>query len=300
MPGPIIQNAFAYQVGPVQITGFGIAVLIAFLIAQIITERELVRREHDARQVGALIFAAVVGTFVGAKLYYVLIITHNWHDMFSRGGFVYWGGFIGAVVAVAWVIHRKRLPFLQIADVAGIAIAAGYAIGRTGCWAVGDDYGKPWDGPLAVAFPNGAPPSTVENMQNMFHVAVPAGLAPNFVLSVYPTQLMEVALGFMMFGILWRLRDHRHAAGWLFGLYGVLAGLERFVIEFYRAKDDRFLVSGLSTAQGMAIAITIAGALWMAWCWRTGPNQRGIRDTSGEVEHAGLSGAVPVGNELHV
>ena len=65
-------------------------------------------------------------------------------------------------------------------------------------------------------------------------------MAPNTVLRVHPTQLYETALGFVMFLILWRLRDHKHAEGWLFGLYCVLAGLERFVIEFFRAKDDRF------------------------------------------------------------
>ena len=44
-----------------------------------------------------------------------------------------------------------------------------------------------------------------------------------------------------MFCILWRLRDHKHAEGWLFGVYCVLAGIERFIIEFFRAKDDRLV-----------------------------------------------------------
>lgn len=186
---------------------------------------------------------------------------------------------MGAAAAVAWVIHRRRLPFLQIADVAGIAIAAGYAVGRTGCWAVGDDYGKPWDGPLAVAFPQGAPPSTVANMRDLFHAAVPPGLPPDAVLAVYPTQLMEVVMGLAMFGVLWRLRDHRHAAGWLFGVYGVLAGLERFAVEFYRAKDDRFLVGGMTAAQAIALAIAVVGALWMFRYRRAGPDRAGIHAT---------------------
>ena len=58
--------------------------------------------------------------------------------------------------------------------------------------------------------------------------------------SVYPTQLLEVAIGMVMFGILWRMRDHKHAEGWLFGVCCVLAGVERFIVEFFRAKDDRF------------------------------------------------------------
>jgi phosphatidylglycerol:prolipoprotein diacylglycerol transferase len=83
------------------------------------------------------------------------------------------------------------------------------------------------------------------------------------VLSVHPTQLYEVALGFVMFLILWRLRDHKHAEGWLFGLYCVLAGVERFIIEFVRAKDDRFLFGTFTGAQVIAMAFAVGGAIWM-------------------------------------
>jgi phosphatidylglycerol:prolipoprotein diacylglycerol transferase len=83
------------------------------------------------------------------------------------------------------------------------------------------------------------------------------------VLSVYPTQLFEIAMGVGMFLILWRLRRHAHAEGWLFGLYCVLAGTERFIIEFFRAKDDRFF-GGMTLAQVIALAFVAGGALWMA------------------------------------
>ena len=91
-----------------------------------------------------------------------------------------------------------------------------------------------------------------------FHTPIPPGVAPNTVLVVYPTQLLEVALGFVMFLILWRLRDHKHAEGWLFGVYMVLAGIERFLVEFLRAKDDRFF-GAFTMAQMFAILFIIAG-----------------------------------------
>jgi phosphatidylglycerol:prolipoprotein diacylglycerol transferase len=82
--------------------------------------------------------------------------------------------------------------------------------------------------------------------------------------TVIPTQLVEVTLGFVMFVILWRLRDHKHAAGWLFGVYCLLAGIERFIVEFMRAKDDRFSIfGGFSTAQAIAFGIMIAGVAVM-------------------------------------
>lgn len=260
-PGTVVYP-LSYQVGPLQLTGFGLAVLLAFVIAQIIAQRELARRGHDPEPIGDLTIAAVIGGLLGGKVYYAILMG-DMGAILSRAGFVFWGGLIGGILVTYLVIRRKKLSFTRISDVGGIAIAAAYSVGRTGCWAVGDDYGRPWNGPLAVSFPEGAPPSTVANMTEMFNTPAPAGAAPNDVLSVHPTQLYETALGFVMFLVLWRFRDHKHAEGWLFGLYCVLAGIERFTIEFVRAKDDRFFFGGLTLAQVIAVLFAIGGALWM-------------------------------------
>src|SRR5688572_21267930 len=210
MPDAIIHHPTIINLGPLPITGFGLAVLLAFVISQIIAQRELTRRGHvrEANAVSDLILACVIGTLIGGKIYYVTLITHDWRDFLTRAGFVFWGGFMGSVAACWLVVWRKKLSFVGYADVGGICIAAGYAVGRTGCWAVGDDYGRPWNSRWAVAFPEGAPASTARNMEQQFGVPVPEGVAPDTVLSVYPTQLYETALGFVMFLILWRLRDH--------------------------------------------------------------------------------------------
>lgn len=258
----VVHQPLSYQVGPLQLTGFGLAVLLAFVIAQIVAQRELARRGHDPEPIGDLIFAAVVGGLLGGKLYYAMLMRDP-GAVLSRAGFVFWGGLMGGILVTYLVIRRKKLSFTRISDVGGPAIAAAYSIGRSGCWAVGDDYGRPFNGFGAVSFPNGAPPSTVANMTELFHIPAPPGSSPNQVLSVYPTQLYEVALGFIMFLILWRFRDHKHAEGWLFGLYCVLAGIERFIIEFVRAKDDRFFFGVFTGAQFIAVCFMIGGALWM-------------------------------------
>jgi phosphatidylglycerol:prolipoprotein diacylglycerol transferase len=247
---------------------------MAFVIGQVIAQRELARRGYDPEPIGDVVFAAVVGGLLGGKLYYAILMG-DLGAVFSRAGFVFWGGLIGGILASYIVIHRKHLPFTRISDVCAPALAAGYAIGRTGCWAVGDDYGRPFSGFGAVAFPNGAPPSTVANMTQLFHIVPPIGSSPNQVLSVYPTQLYETALGLVMFLILWRFRDHKHAEGWLFGLYCVLAGVERFIIEFVRAKDDRFF-GPLTTAQLIALSFAVGGAVWMYMRRNPRPDAPGI------------------------
>jgi len=271
----IVHQPLSYDVGPLQLTGFGLAVLMAFVIAQVMTQRELARRGHDPEPVGDIVFAAVIGGLLGGKIYYAILM-HDASAVFSRAGFVFWGGLIGGMLATYLVIHRKGLSFTRISDVAGIALAAGYSIGRTGCWAVGDDYGRPWNGPWAVSFPHGAPPSTVANMTQLFHIPAPPGSSPNQVLSVHPTQLYEVVLGFVMFLVLWRFRDHKHAEGWLFGLYCVLAGIERFIIEFVRAKDDRFFLGTFTMAQVIAVLFAIGGGVWMYVRRNSGPDAPGI------------------------
>jgi phosphatidylglycerol:prolipoprotein diacylglycerol transferase len=70
-------------------------------------------------------------------------------------------------------------------------------------------------------------------------------------------------MGFVMFLILWRFRAHTHKEGWLFGMYCILAGVERFIVEFFRAKDDRF-IAGLTVAQVIAITIATIGVAVMA------------------------------------
>ena len=227
-----------------------------FVVAQIIAQRELARRGHDTGAASNdMVFAAVLGTLIGAKLYYVVVL-RTLNAIFEPRRL----RVLGRLHRLASRCARGHAQEAASASAgsatsAASAIAAGYAVGRTGCWAVGDDYGRPWSGFLAVAFPEGAPPSTAANMAGAVRHSAAAGHAVRHgARRSIPTQLYETVIGFVMFAILWRLRDHKHAEGWLFGLYCVLAGLERFIIEFFRAKDDR-LFYGLTYAQVIAIGV---------------------------------------------
>jgi phosphatidylglycerol:prolipoprotein diacylglycerol transferase len=268
----IVHHPFSYKVGPLTLTGFGLAVLLSFVIAQYIAERELLRRGHDASPISDLIIAAVVGGLLGAKIYYVILFDRGWGGIFERAGFVFWGGLIGGTVAVLALAMYRKLSLARITDVGGICVAAAYAVGRTGCWAVGDDYGRPWQSRFAVQFPEGAPPSTGLVLNQEFGIDVPPD---NTVYAVHPTQIYEVSLALVMFFILWRLRGHRHAEGWLFGVYFILAGIERFIIELFRAKDDRDL-GAFTVAQLIAVAALLAGSIIVARRWKIGPGASGV------------------------
>src|SRR5690606_20684067 len=135
---------------------------------------------------------------------------------------------------------RLRVPIRWTAQIGAPALAAAYALGRVGCFLVGDDYGRPTDLPWGIRFPEGIPPTTAGNMRRLFGMEIPATVPPDAVLAVHPTQLYETALMLGAFALLWRLRKASGGVGWIFGLYLALAGVERFIIEILRAKDDRF------------------------------------------------------------
>ena len=259
MISPIEAHTFAFHIGRFgPITGFGIAMMAAFGVAHWVAQKTLEERGDDIEIMNDVTFAALIGTIIGGKVYFA-INEQRISALFSRAGFVYWGGFIGSVLLAWLVIRWRKQSFLRVADGAAVGIAAGYAIGRTGCWAVGDDYGRPWNGFLAVAFPEGAPPSTAGILNQEFHANLPSSISPDTVIGVYPTQLLEVALGFVMFMVLWRFRKHAHGAGWLFGMYCLLAGVERFIVEFFRAKSD--MVGPVTSAQLVALVVTAVGVV---------------------------------------
>jgi phosphatidylglycerol---prolipoprotein diacylglyceryl transferase len=257
--GPIVHHPFQFNIWKLQFTAFGLAVVMAFVIAQVISQHEMTRRGADPEPISDMILGAVIGGLVGAKLFFVVVLGH-WDALFDRAGFVFWGGLMGGAAGVLIVAKIKKVPIWRTLEVGACSLAAAYAVGRTGCWGVGDDYGKPWDGPIAVQFPQGVPPSTAGIMASEFNAQFPPGTNPNTVVSVHPTQLYEVAMATAMFFILWRMRGHGRQEGWLFGVWAVLAGIERFVVEFFRAKDD-VLRFGLSVAQMIAIGTIIVGVV---------------------------------------
>ncbi len=233
------------DLGPLTLQSFGLMFALAFLAAGwLIWKRlgEIGKPPDWAYEMG---FAALIGGVIGSRLYFV---AQNYDDvkgdllgnLFGGSGLVWYGGAIGGAVAVLlWARYRDFLR-LTLLDLAAPALALGYAVGRIGCQLSGDgDYGRAWDGPWAMAYPDGTVPTTEE---------------------VHPTPVYEaLAMGFGAW-LLWRLRD-RVRAGVLFALYLVYAGGERFLVEFVRRNDEVAL--GLTAAQLESLAMMVAGIVWM-------------------------------------
>lgn len=256
VPFPRIDFLFLH-LGPFEVTGYGLMMMVAFLVGGWAIQFELRRRGLDEEYAADMVIAAVVGGLVGAKLWHVLL-TRDWSALFARGGFVWYGGLLGGAAAVLANGWRKGVPARFTMEIVAAPLALAYALGRVGCFLVNDDYGIPSTLPWAMKFPQGLPPSTAAELGKM-GVAFPPGTDPLQVVGVHPTQLYETAAMFLAFLWLWRRRDHAHGTGWLFGCYLALAGVERFLVEFVRAKDDR-LFGDFSLAQATSVALVLLGA----------------------------------------
>ncbi len=256
---------FIIHLGPFEVTGYGVMLMVAFLMGGWLIARRLRERQLREDYAADIVAAAVIGGIIGAKLWYVAL-TGDPGALFSRGGLVWYGGFLGGAAAVILNGWRLKVPARWTMELAAPALAAAYALGRVGCFLVNDDYGRPTDVAWAMRFPEGLPPSTAGNLHQLFGIPIPPGVDPSTVLAVHPTQLYEVVAMLIAFAILWLLRKRGHPVGWLFGLYLVFAGIERFLVEFVRAKDDRFLGS-FTLAQLTSVIIVALGILLLTK-WR--------------------------------
>jgi len=256
-------------IGGAAITSFGVFMLLSFLTGGYVTRAGLRRIDEDPEKAWDLVFMAVVGGIVGARLYYVLLNFPRFLQdpagmLFARGGLVWYGGFLLATALVLWEVKRQHLPLAKTADAVAPALALAYAVGRLGCFFVGDDWGRPTGSWVGIAFPQGTPPTRVDIIERDFGITVDPELIERYgqIVPVHPTQLYEVALSTLIFFLLWRIRGRGRPAGWLFMLWLSLAGTERFLVEFLRAKDDRML-AGLTVAQLISLAIVTVGVAGM-------------------------------------
>jgi len=147
-----------FQFGPLTIYSFGAFMALAALSAAWVVHAELKRRGYNTELASTIVFAAAVGGLLGARL---LFIIEEWNNFLAApmnyiltgAGFTWYGGFLGGVIAVSWVIRKNKIPWLVGADIAAPALALAYGVGRIGCHVAGDgDWGKVTDVPWGVAY----------------------------------------------------------------------------------------------------------------------------------------------------
>jgi len=252
MPFVIDFDPVAFSLLGIPVRWYGLILVGAAAVAIWLAQRDGRRRGIAAQVVSDAVIWVAGAALIGGRLLYVLqnelgsLAEHPTHLlMVWMGGLSFYGGLIGALLALVIFARRRGLPLLTVFDIAAPAAAIGQAIGHLGCLIGGDSYGLPTDLPWAVIYRN------------------PAAMAPQGI-PLHPTQAYEAILLGLLFIGLWfgrerlgRIGDGAVAAAYLFGLAAVRFGL------FY-LRDEPAVLFGLKTAQLIGFGIAaLAVALFI-------------------------------------
>jgi phosphatidylglycerol---prolipoprotein diacylglyceryl transferase len=245
---PELFTIFGFSISP-----FGVMMALAFLVGSWITAIRMREEGLDPELATTLLVYVMLGGILGSKLYFA-IDTHLRTQvplsslLFARDGITWYGGLIMGTLVGAIGARIHGVSVKKVMDCCAIAAAVGQAIGRVGCFLVGDDYGQPTDLPWGVAFPRGAPKTDVP---------------------VHPTQIYEILWLLPVAGLLWK---RRHKSPFLFGEYLFLNGVGRLVIETLRLNPK--VAFGLTEPQIVGIALIAIGT--SSWLYFQAQRERAV------------------------
>jgi phosphatidylglycerol:prolipoprotein diacylglycerol transferase len=260
---------------------YGLLMAVSFIAGFYVMSRQAARDSLDRNRVYDLGLWVLAASLIGSK---ALMVITEWNDYyrhnpwqifsldFFRSAGVFYGGFIGAVIASVIVMRIYKLPWWRTADAFAPGIAIGQAIGRLGCFSAGCCWGKPTTTFCGVHFSDKGHevtgvPTIVEHLsgpqRDVWAQKLGSLMAP---LHLHPTQLYEAVATLVIFVALLWLSRRRRFAGQIVLAYALMYAVARFVIEFWR-DDPRGVVLGLSTSQFIA-ALVFIGAL-IVWLMKT-------------------------------
>jgi phosphatidylglycerol:prolipoprotein diacylglycerol transferase len=266
--------------GLMLMAGFAAAILVAARLAQ----REWggaegVRRRNDVMDLAVWV---VLGGIGGSKILFIIVTPKDFLDALASGnlwkvlaalggGFVFYGGLIGAALAVWWFCRARKINFLRLADIIVPTVALGQAFGRLGCFSAGCCWGKPTSMhlPWAVRFPGSGRALdllgqhvggaiawdsqaretgrwVIESTGQVFDHAVPGAMRVSdwvaqhgTTLPIHPTQLYESLAQLILFVLLMIARRYRRFHGQILALYLIGYAIIRTTVELFRGDFER-------------------------------------------------------------
>ena len=244
-----------FSIGFLKIRWYGLMYVVGFVFAWWLAKRRCRRPDSPVTpdQVDDLVFYSMLGVIVGGRIGYALF--YGTEQLFSdpfylfritEGGMSFHGGLAGVLIAM-WLYGRKLGHTMwRMTDFVAPLVPLGLGFGRIGNFINGELWGKPTD--------------------------VPWGFLVNGQV-LHPTQLYESALeGFVLFAILWWYSAKPRPYMAVSGLFLLLYGVFRFIIEFYRVPDAHlgYLSQGwITMGQVLTTPMIVAGAIMLVMAYRS-------------------------------
>ncbi len=240
-------NPTLLRLGPFEIRYYGIIFVLAFIIAYFLInhlakERKINLNKNDVTD---FLFYLLIGVILGSRLFYVIIYNPGYFlsnplEAFAiwHGGLSFHGGVIGAVIASLIFCKKKKLSFLELADITVIPLSIGLSLGRIANFLNGELYGRITSVPWAVKF---------RDAEGFRH----------------PSQIYESLKNLLIFSVLWLIRNKNLPKGYLFSIFILMYSSLRFFIEFVRAPDPQlgFIIFGLTMGQILCVIMFISGLI---------------------------------------
>jgi len=277
-------DPIAFRLGPLQVHWYGIMYLLGFTVAWWLGRRRIRAGRLpgvDEQGFGDLLFYAMLGVVLGGRIGYVLFYAFG--DFLANplmlfkvweGGMSFHGGLLGVLMAALLWARRRGLHFFDVADFVAPLVPPGLGFGRIGNFVGGELWGKYTQAGWGVVFPHAE-----AGLPNLSPAALQAQYASGALnaLARHPSQLYQALLeGLVLFAVLWwysRRPRPRYAVA---GLFAVLYGLFRILVEFVRVPDAQIGESGylafgwLTMGQVLSLPLLLLGLYWL-WLSRRSP-----------------------------
>jgi phosphatidylglycerol:prolipoprotein diacylglycerol transferase len=247
-------NPILVKLGPIRISWYGMMYFLGFIFSYLLVRYQVKKKKDfgiSLEEVEGLYFYLILGLIIGARLGYVLFYdfpVYRSHplEIFAvwHGGMSFHGGLIGVLMAILYFCRKKKKSFWKLSDLLVVTAPIGLGLGRIGNFINGELYGRVTQVPWGMIFPRGGP------------------------LPRHPSQLYESALeGGLLFLILWKVKDRKHADGTLSALFLLLYGVFRFGIEFFREPDVQlgFVLGPFSMGQVLCAVMIAVGSFLMIY-----------------------------------
>ena len=269
-------DPIALGLGQLQVHWYGIMYLLGFGLAWWLGRRRIRAGRLPGvteQGFGDLLFYGMLGVVLGGRIGYVLF--YGFEDLLGdplmlfriwEGGMSFHGGLLGVMAAVWWWARRQRQHVFDVVDFVAPLVAPGLGFGRLGNYIGGELWGKFTEGGWGVVFPRAAEFVGLSNEQLQAQFA--AGSLDRF--ARHPSQLYQAALeGLVLFCIVWWYSSKPRPRYAVSGLFALLYGIFRFVVEFVRMPDAQlgYLAFGWLT-MGQLLSLPLI-ALGLFWLWRS-------------------------------
>ncbi len=217
------------KIGPLTLFSYGFFMAVGVGLGLWFLYVQAGKKGLDAAKIMDAAFYTVIVSLLGAKT--ILFVTKFSYytsypkELFSlaRSGGVFQGGLTFGLVFALWYFHKKKIPTWSVADIIVPALAMGHGFGRIGCFLAGCCYGSSCQVPWGVVFHS-------EEAHEL--TGIPLDVA------LHPVQLIEAALNFLNFFVLFRFLKRKTYDGQIFALYIINYSIKRLKGTFKKVTSN--------------------------------------------------------------